>query len=112
MKKAVEERAVFEEEIPEVFINSKDTVAVGAGNKFKGHICGAFLTVFYPACRTKSGVAAERNELEIPAVGTCIHGSAERGISTVDHLRDVFHFNVSGMQSILDDFVIVFKNFL
>jgi len=30
----------------------------------------------------------------------------------MNHLRDVFHFDISGMKSILNDIIIVFKNLL
>ena len=112
LEKAVEEGTVFEKEVPEIFINGKDTVAVSAGDEFEGHVCRAFLTVFHSAGRAKPGVAAEREELKVSAVGTCIHGPAKRGIPAVDHLGDVFHFDVSGMEGILNDFVVVFKNLL
>lgn len=112
LEKAVEEGTVFEKEVSEIFINGKDTVAVSAGDEFEGHVCGAFLTVFHSTGRAKSGMAAERDKLKASAVGACIHGSAERGVPAVDHLGDVFHFNVSGMQGVLNDFVVVFKNLL
>lgn len=37
VKKAVKEGAVIEEEIPEIFINGKDTVPMDNIDQFKGH---------------------------------------------------------------------------
>lgn len=37
VEKAVEEGAVIEEEIAEIFINGKDTVSVDDIDEFKGH---------------------------------------------------------------------------
>lgn len=102
----------MQKEVPEILINGKDTVPVCAGDKFEGHACRAFLTVFHSAGRAKSGVATEGNKLKVSAVWACIHGTAEGRVATVDHLGDVFHFNISGMKRILNNFVVVFKNLL
>lgn len=81
-------------------------------NQFKSHLSGAFLRVFDPAGGAETAFAAERNELPVAAVWAGIHGAAKRRVTTVNHFRDIFHFNISGMKCILNDFVIVIKNFL
>ena len=65
MKKAVEERTVFEKKIPELFINCKNTVAVLNINQFKGHTGSAFHGIFIATGRTKTTVATERNKFPI-----------------------------------------------
>lgn len=87
-------------------------MSVGAVNQFKRHGGRAFLTVFYTTGRTKAALAAKRREFHISAMRAGIHGSSERRVSAVDHLRDVFHFDISGMESIFNDFIVVFKNVL
>lgn len=63
MEKTIEEGAVIEEKIPKLFINGKDTMAVGDINEFKGHRGGAFHGIFVTASRTEAAIAAEGNEI-------------------------------------------------
>ena len=98
--------------MPELFINGKDAVAVFTAQEPEGHGGGAFLAVFETTGGTEPALTAERDELQLTALRTGIHGSAEGKIAAVYHLIDVFHFNSSGMERILDDFTIVFENFL
>ena len=72
----------------------------------------ALLAVFDAAGGAETAFAAKRNELEITAMRAGIHGPAKRRVTTMNHLGDVFHFDLSGMKCILNDFVIVFKNLL
>lgn len=111
-KKAVEEGAVFEEEMAEFFINRENTMAVSAVDQFKRHVSGTFLAVLNSAGGAETALTAERNKLHAATMGTCIHGTAKRSVTTMDHLGDVFHFNVSGMEGILNDLIIVFEYFL
>ena len=111
-KKAVEEGAVFEEEMAEFLVNRENTMAVSAVDQFKRHVSGTFLAVFDAAGRAETALTAERDKFHVATMGTCIHGTAKRSVTTMDHLGDVFHFNVSGMEGILNDLIIVFKYFL
>lgn len=54
MKKAVEERTVFEEKPPEAFINCKNAVAVLDIYQLKGHTGSAFHGIFVSAGRAKT----------------------------------------------------------
>ena len=110
LEKAVQEGAVFQEEMPELLINGKDAVAVMAAQKLEGH--GGFLAVLYATGGAEAALAAERDELHLPALGAGIHGSAEGRVATVHHLFDVLHFDSPGMEGILNYFVIIFKDFL
>ena len=98
--------------MPELFVDSKDAVAVVAPQKPEGHGCGTLLAVLYATGRAEAAFAAERDELHLPALGAGIHGSAEGRVTAVYHLFDVLHFNSSGMERILNYFVVVFKNLL
>ena len=49
--KAVKQRAVFEKEIPKVFIDGENTVAMLNMNQFKGHTGRAFHGIFVSARR-------------------------------------------------------------
>jgi hypothetical protein len=112
LEKAVQEGAVFQEEMPELLINGKDAVAVAAPQELEGHGRGTFLAVLYATGGAEAALAAERDELHLPALGAGIHGSAEGRVATVHHLFDVLHFDSPGMEGILNYFVIIFKDFL
>ena len=96
----------------EFLIDGKYAVAVLAAEKLKGHGGGAFLAVFDTTGGAEPALAAERNELQPAALRAGIHGPAEGRIAAVYHFVDVLHFNGSWMESILDDFIIVFENLL
>ena len=66
----------------------------------------------YCECAIWVVVTTERNKLEISAVGTAIHGTTKRRITTVDHFFDIFHLRRSGMKSIFNFFIIVGKDSL
>ena len=87
-------------------------MSVRTGNKLKGHRGRTLFGILHTAGGTKSGMATKRYKFKMAALGAGVHGTAIRRVATVNHLRDVFHFNISGMQSILNDFVVVFKNLL
>ena len=96
----------------EFIIDSKNTMSVSTVNQFKRHGGRTFLTVFYATGRAKAALAAERREFHISAVRAGIHGTAKGRIAAVDHLRDVFHFDIPWMKRIFNDFIVVFKNVL
>ena len=112
MKEAVQEGTILEKEIAEVFVNSEDAVAVRDIHKFERHAQGAIHGVFIATGRTEAAVAAERDKLQFPAMGTSIHSSAKSGITAVDHFFDIIHLRLSGMESKLNYFEVVSKDFL
>ena len=112
MKETVQERTVLKEKVTEIFINSKNTMAVLDTDELERHTSGAFHSIFVSAGGTKTAVTAERNEFEVPAVRTSVHGTAKRRITTVDHLIDIFHLSFSGMKSIFNFFIMVCKDSL
>ena len=112
MKETVQERTVLKEKVAETFINSKNTMAVLDTDELERHTGGAFHSIFVSAGGTKTAVTAERNKLKISAVGTAIHGTTIRRITTVDHLIDIFHLSFSGMESIYNFFIMVCKDSL
>ena len=77
MKETVQERTILEKKVPEIFINGKNAMAVLDIDEFKRHTGGAFHSIFISAGRTKAAVTAERNKLEITAVGAGVHGPAK-----------------------------------
>lgn len=87
-------------------------MAVSAANQLKSHLSGALLAVFDAAGGAEAAFTAERNKLQVAAMSAGIHGPAKRRVTTINHLGDIFYFNISGMKCILNDFVIVFKNLL
>ena len=112
LEEAVQEGTVFQEEVPEPFVNGKDAVAVVALQELEGHGGGALLAVFDAAGRAEAALAAEGNELHLTTLGAGVHGPAKRRVAAVNHFFDVLHFDVPGVECILDYFVIVFKNVL
>lgn len=98
--------------MPEPFVNGEDAVAVLAAEELEGHGGGALLAVFDTAGGAEPALAAERDELQLSALGAGIHGSAEGRIAAVHHLIDILHFNGSWMERILDDFIIVLEDLL
>ena len=89
MKQAVQERAVFEEELAEVRINGENAVAVRDINQFKGHGSSAAHGVEVAAGGTEPAVTAERDKFQFSAVRAAEHSTAESWIPTVDHFLHV-----------------------
>ena len=56
MEKTVEEGAVIEKKVPELFINGKDTMAVRDINKFKGHRGSTIHGIFISTGRAETAV--------------------------------------------------------
>ena len=112
MEKTMKQSSVLKEKITEIFINGEDTVSVLDVNQFKRHGGRAIHRILVTASRTETAVAAKRNELKFSAVWTAVHSTTKRRITTVYHLFDIFHFGVSGMESIFYFFIMVFKNLL
>lgn len=81
MKKTVKQGAVMKKKIPEVFINSKDTVSVSHIDEFKSHRSSALHGIKIATGRTEAAAAAERNKFKLTAMRTAIHGATKRGIA-------------------------------
>ena len=87
----------MKEEVTEVFVNGEDTMAMLNMNQFKGHTGSAFHGIFVATGRAETAVTAERNKLEVSAVGAAEHGTAERRIATMDHFIHVFNNRAAWM---------------
>ena len=78
----------------------------------KGHRGSSVNGIHVTAGRTETGMTAERNIFEITAGRAGIHGTTKRRVTTVNHLIDAFHDNITRMKSILNYFIVISKNFL
>ena len=85
---------------------------VGDIDELKGHGGSAFHGVLVATGGAETAVAAERDELKPAAAWAALHGAAKGRIATVNHLIDIFHFRIPGVESIYNFFVMVCKNFL
>lgn len=112
LEEAVKQVTVIEEERAQIFINGEDDMPVSAAEESEGHFSGAVDAVLVAAGRAKFGMAAKGDEFKFPTMSTAIHGSAKRGIPTVNHFFDVLHNNRTGMKDILYFFIVFFKNVL
>ena len=97
MKKAVKERTVIQEKIPELPINGKNTMPVGNIDQLKGHGGSAFHGIFIAAGGAEAAVAAERDEFQLSTVRTAVHGPAESWVATVNHFLHVFNDGITWM---------------
>ena len=112
MKETVKERAILQEKITEGRINGKNAMTVSDINELKGHRGSAIHGIFITAGRAETAVASEWDKFKLAAMGTTVHGTAKRWITTVDHLIDIFHLSRSGMKSIFDFFIMICKDLL
>ena len=112
MKETIQKGTVFEEKIPEVFIDGEDTMPMFNVDELESHGGSAFHTVFVTTRGAKTAVAVERDVFKISTMRTMIHGTTKGGIPAVDHLVNIFHFSISGMESVFYFFIMVCKNFL
>ena len=83
MEETVQERAVLEEKGTEIFINGKDAMTMVDIDELKKHRGGAFHGVFISAGRTETAATTERNEFQLAAVGTAVHGTTKGRIAAV-----------------------------
>jgi hypothetical protein len=97
MEKTVKEGAVIQKEIPKLFVNGKNTMAVGDINQLKGHGGSALHGVEISTGRAETAVAAERDEFEFSTVGAAVHGTAESGVATAYHFIYVFYDRLTWM---------------
>lgn len=83
MEETVQERAVLEEKGTEILINGKDAMAMADIDELKKHRGRAFHSVFITAGRAETAAATERDEFQLAAVGTAVHGTAKGRIAAV-----------------------------
>lgn len=83
MEETAQERAILEEKGTEIFINGKDAMAMADIDELKKHRGGAFHSVFVTAGRAETAAATERDEFQLAAMGTAVHGTAKRRIGAV-----------------------------
>ena len=90
----------------------KDCLLYTSINKFKRHGSSAFHGILVSAGRAETAVASEWDKFKLAAMGTTVHGTAKRWITTVDHLIDIFHLSRSRMKCIFNFFIVVSKDSL
>ena len=73
---------------------------MGHIDQFKRHICGSFHGVFVSTSGAKAAVTAEWNKFHLSTVGTAIHSTTVRRITTMDHLIDIFNNSIARMKNI------------
>ena len=112
MKQTIEQRTIFEKEFTKIFIDCENTMAMCDINQLKGHTGGAFYGIFVATGRAETAVASEWDKFKLAAMGTTVHGTAKRWITTVDHLIDIFHLSRSRMKCIFNFFIVVSKDSL
>ena len=91
MEEAIEESAVMEKKLAEVFINRENTMAMGNIDQFKGHRGSTLHGLKVFAGRAETAVTAEGDKFEPATVRTAIHGTAKGGVPAVDHFIHVFN---------------------
>ena len=69
MEKTVEEGAVIEKKVPELFINGKDTMAVRDINKFKGHRGSTIHGILFPQVGQKRLWQRKGTNFSLPQEG-------------------------------------------
>lgn len=97
MEEAVKEGTVTQKKLPELLINREDAMAVDDIYELKGHRSSALHGVEITTGRAEAAVTAERDKFQLAAVGTAVHGAAERGITTVDHFIYVVNNRLTWM---------------
>lgn len=80
MEQAIQKGAVFQEKIPEIFINGKDAMAMLNVDELESHRSGAFHAVFVSTRRAKPTVTVERNIFKVATMRAMIHSTAERRV--------------------------------
>lgn len=112
LEEAVEQATVLKEKMAQGIVNGKDKMPMRAVDQFEGHSSRPVIRIFCSTGRAKLGMAAKRDELEVTAMWTAIHGPAIGRIAAVDDLFDIFQNDRSGFDIVFDNFVIVSKHLL
>ena len=92
--------------------DGKDAVTVWSSDEFEGHGGSSLDGVEGTASGTKSAAASKRDKLGMSAFWATVKRSAESRIAAVDHLLDVFHFDIARMASVFNFFVMITKDLL
>lgn len=87
-------------------------MAVRSSDKLKGHCGGALDGIESTAGRTKAAATTEGDKLGMSALRATVKSSAEGRIAAVDHLLDVFHFDIARMAGVFNFFEMITKNLL
>lgn len=112
LEEAVEQVTVLKEKMAQGIVNGKDKMPMCAVDQFEGHSSRPVIRIFCTTGRAKLGMAAKRDELEVTAMWTAIHGPAIGRIAAVDDLFNIFQNDRSGFDIVFDNFVIVSKHLL
>ena len=88
-KKVIKKRTVFKEPVTESVINGKNTVSVFHRDNLKRHSGSSVDGVHVAAGGAESRMASKGNKLEVATVSASIHGTAERRVTTINHLINV-----------------------
>ena len=87
-------------------------MAVRSSDKLEGHGSGALDGIESTAGRTKAAAATEGDKLGLSALWAAVKSSAEGRIAAVDHLLDVFQFDIARMASVFNFFEMIAKDLL
>ena len=107
-KKTAKGGLVFQKDIPVFFIDGKYAAPVVVAEKFEGHGGRTFLTIFNTVDRAEHVFLTEWDELHW--VKAYVDSPKEGAIQFI-FLRHI-QFNGSGLESILNVFIIVLENLL
>ena len=112
IEQTIQTGTVIQEKLTEFFRDRKNAMAVVAVDQFACHGSCPFPGVKVAAGRTETGMAAKRDKVKMTALRTTIHGTAEGGVTAVDHLINVFDLRRTGMKSIEYFFIMIAEYFL
>ena len=112
IEQTIQTGTVIQEKLTEFFRNRKNTMPVVAADQFACHGGCPLPGIKVTARWTETGMAAKRDKVKMPALGAAVHGTAEGGVTAVDHLINVFDLRGTGMKSIHDFFVVIAEDFL
>ena len=112
MKKAVEEGAVFKEEVAEFFSNCENAMPVFDIYDLKRHSGSTLNIIFIPTGGTEAAFAAERDDLNPAAFVASVDGMSFAPVDAVNHFFNIFNDGLPGMLNIDHFFKMVAKNFL
>ena len=85
-------------------------MSVNAGNQLTGHMERTELIILVTTSRTKAAVTTKRNKFEVATVGTAVHGTAVRRVTTMNHLVDIFDDSRTRMEFVNHMFIIISKD--
>ena len=80
---------------------------VNALNDFEGHRSSSLDRIEITARRAETAFAAERNKFERTTRRTPVHSAAKSGISTMNHLLNIFENDRASLKGVLDFFIVI-----